>query len=247
MALLELKNLRVAYGHIEAVRGISLKLEKSAVATLLGANGAGKSSTLLAISGLVHSSGEILFEGESIGGLPPHRIAERGLIQLPEGRAILAGLSVRENLELGAYARHMCRAEVGALLEQQLARFPILNQRIDALAGNLSGGEQQMLALARALMAKPRLLLLDEPSMGLAPLIVREIFEILAEINSSGVPLLVVEQNVRLALQLAQHGWVLESGRIALMGTAGELLEHPELVSSYLGESPSASATTARR
>lgn len=241
MTLLELKNLCVAYGHVEAVRGVSLVVENGAVAALLGANGAGKSSTLLAISGLVRSSGEILFEGENIAGLPPHRIAERGLIQLPEGRAILTGLSVRENLELGAYSRRMRRAKTGVLIEQQLSRFPILKQRIDALAGNLSGGEQQMLAIARALMAKPRLLLLDEPSMGLAPLIVREIFAILAEINSSGVPLLVVEQNVRLALQLAQYGWVLESGRIALTGTAAELLAHPELVSSYLGESHSPS------
>lgn len=239
MALLEVRNLRVAYGHIEAVRGITFELREGEVATLVGANGAGKSSTLLAISGLVKSHAEILFEGENIAGLPAHRIAERGLIQLPEGRAILASLSVRENLELGAYARRYRSAERSALLEEQLTRFPVLQQRLGALAGNLSGGEQQMLALARALMAKPRLLLLDEPSMGLAPLIVKQIFEILRAINADGVPLLLVEQNVRLALNLAQHGWVLENGAISLAGTAQSLLAHPELVSAYLGESVS--------
>lgn len=239
MALLEVRNLRVAYGHIEAVRGITFELREGEVATLVGANGAGKSSTLLAISGLIKSHAEILFEGEDIAGLPAHRIAERGLIQLPEGRAILASLSVRENLELGAYARRYRSAERSALLEEQLTRFPVLRQRLGALAGNLSGGEQQMLALARALMAKPRLLLLDEPSMGLAPLIVKQIFEILRAINADGVPLLLVEQNVRLALNLAQHGWVLENGAISLAGTAQSLLAHPELVSAYLGESVS--------
>lgn len=239
MALLEVRNLRVAYGHIEAVRGITFELREGEVATLVGANGAGKSSTLLAISGLIKSHAEILFEGEDIAGLPAHRIAERGLIQLPEGRAILASLSVRENLELGAYARRYRSAERSALLEEQLTRFPVLQQRLGALAGNLSGGEQQMLALARALMAKPRLLLLDEPSMGLAPLIVKQIFEILRAISADGVPLLLVEQNVRLALNLAQHGWVLENGAITLAGTAQSLLAHPELVSAYLGESVS--------
>lgn len=236
MALLEVRDLRVAYGHIEAVRGITFELREGEVATLVGANGAGKSSTLLAISGLIKSRAEIFFEGENIAGFPAHRIAERGLIQLPEGRAILASLSVRENLELGAYARRYRSAERSALLEEQLTRFPVLHQRLGALAGNLSGGEQQMLALARALMAKPRLLLLDEPSMGLAPLIVKQIFEILRAINADGVPLLLVEQNVRLALNLAQHGWVLENGAISLAGTAQSLLAHPELVSAYLGE-----------
>lgn len=237
MALLEVRGLRVAYGHIEAVRGIDLSLHDGEVATLVGANGAGKSATLLAISGLVESRGEIVFAGERINGWPPHRIAELGLVQLPEGRAILAGLTVRENLELGAYTRRYSRSQLNSLIDQQLARFPVLGARIDALAGNLSGGEQQMLAISRALMAQPRLLLLDEPSMGLAPIIVQEIFAILREINASGIPLLLVEQNVRLALKLARHGWVLENGEIALFGSAEELLAHPELVSAYLGAS----------
>lgn len=233
--LLEVRGLRVGYGHVAAVRGIDLNMESGEVATLVGANGAGKSSVLLAISGLVKSSGEILFEGENIAGLAAHHIAERGLIQLPEGRAILAALSVRENLELGAYTRRYRRSELGQALEQQLARFPILRARLNAPAGNLSGGEQQMLALARALMAKPRLLLLDEPSMGLAPLVVQKIFAILREINSSGVPILLVEQNVRLALELAQHGWVLETGTIGLSGSAADLLNYSGLISAYLG------------
>lgn len=233
--LLEVRSLSVDYGPVAAVRGVDLVLGAGEVATLVGANGAGKSSTLLALSGLVKSRGEIVFEGENIAGLPPHRIVERGLVQLPEGRAILAGLSVRENLELGAYPRRYRRRQLHSALEEQLARFPILAKRLNASAGNLSGGEQQMLALARALMAKPRLLLLDEPSMGLAPLIVLEIFRILHEISASGVPILLVEQNVRLALALAHHGWVLENGTISLAGTAAELSTHPELISAYLG------------
>lgn len=235
MALLEVRNLVVRYGHIEAVRGIDLMVDEGEAAALVGANGAGKSSTLLAISALVPKQGRIYFAGEDVSDLPPHRLAERGLVHLPEGRAILASLSVRENLELGAYPRKLRAAQLSAALEGQLERFPALKNRLGERGGNLSGGEQQMLALARALMAKPRLLVLDEPSMGLAPLKVQEIFALLAEIHASGVPILLVEQNVRLALKLARRGWVLENGAISLQGSSDELLGHPELVAAYLG------------
>lgn len=235
MALLEVRNLVVRYGHIEAVRGADLVIDEGEVAALVGANGAGKSSTLLAISGLVPKRGSIYFDGRDVSGLPPHRLAERGLVHLPEGRAILASLSVRENLELGAYPRKLRAAQLAAALEAQLERFPALQGRLAERGGNLSGGEQQMLALARALMGRPRLLLLDEPSMGLAPLKVREIFALLAEIHASGVPILLVEQNVRLALTLARRGWVLENGAISLADSSDALLSHPELVAAYLG------------
>lgn len=235
MALLEVRNLVVRYGHIEAVRGIDLTVDAGEAAALVGANGAGKSSTLLAISGLVAARGSIRFDGHDISGLPPQRLAERGLVHLPEGRAILASLSVRENLELGAYPLKLRAPQLAAAVEAQLERFPALKGRLDERGGNLSGGEQQMLALARALMARPRLLLLDEPSMGLAPLKVQEIFALLAEIHAAGVPILLVEQNVRLALKLARRGWVLENGAISLAGGSEELLAHPELVAAYLG------------
>lgn len=235
MALLEVRNLVVRYGHIEAVRGIDLTVDAGEAAALVGANGAGKSSTLLAISGLVAARGSIRFGGHDISGLPPQRLAERGLVHLPEGRAILASLSVRENLELGAYPLKLRAPQLAAAVEAQLERFPALKGRLDERGGNLSGGEQQMLALARALMARPRLLLLDEPSMGLAPLKVQEIFALLAEIHAAGVPILLVEQNVRLALKLARRGWVLENGAISLAGGSEELLAHPELVAAYLG------------
>ena len=235
MALLEVRNLVVRYGHIEAVRGVDLSVDAGEVAALVGANGAGKSSTLLALSGLVPWRGSIRFDGHDISGLPPHRLAERGLVHLPEGRAILASLSVRENLELGAYPLKLNASKLRDAVAAQLERFPVLKGRLDERGGNLSGGEQQMLALARALIARPRLLLLDEPSMGLAPLKVQEIFRLLADIHAAGVPILLVEQNVRLALKLARRGWVLENGAISLEGSSDELLAHPELVAAYLG------------
>ena len=232
-AMLDVSGLTVRYGVIEAVKGIALTVFAGRITTLLGANGAGKSTTLLALSGLLpSSSGSIVFDGTEVSQLPPHRIVELGLIQVPEGREILTTLSVRENLLLGAYRR---RDEIETDLEQLLILFPRLKERLDGAAGNLSGGEQQMLAIARALMAKPRLLLLDEPSMGLAPLLVREIFRTLCALNERGLTILLVEQNVRQALQIAHFAYVMENGRIALAGPAAELLNNPKVIEAYLG------------
>ena len=234
-ALLEVRGLEVAYGHIEAVQGIDLRVGRGEICTLVGANGAGKSTTLLALSGLVPArAGRLLFEGEDLRRLKPHQIVERGLVQVPEGRAILTTLSVRENLELGAYRRRD-RAAVASDLERVLTLFPRLAERLAGTAGNLSGGEQQMLAIGRALLARPRLLLLDEPSMGLAPIIVQDIFRILREIHREGLAIFLVEQNVRQALRLAQRGYVLESGRVVLEGGARGLLDDPKVVAAYLG------------
>ena len=234
-ALLEVSGLEVAYGHIEAVQGIGFHVEEREIRTLVGANGAGKSTTLLALSGLVKAKGgTIRFAGEDIGGLRAHQIVERGLVQVAEGRAILTTLTVRENLELGAYRRRD-RAAVPGDLSRVLALFPRLEERLDGLAGNLSGGEQQMLAIGRALLARPRLLLLDEPSMGLAPIVVQDIFRKLREINAEGLTILLVEQNVRQALKAASHGYVLESGRIVLEGPSADLLGDPKVVAAYLG------------
>ena len=231
--MLTVSGLRVHYGGIEAVKGIDLTLAPGRITTLLGANGAGKSTTLLTLSGLLRSSaGSILFEGVEVNNLPAHRIVELGLIQVPEGREILTTLSVRENLLLGAYRR---RDEIETDLENALALFPRLKERLHGAAGNLSGGEQQMLAIARALMSRPRLLLLDEPSMGLAPLLVREIFKTLRALNERGLTILLVEQNVRQALQIAHFAYVMENGKIALAGTSAELRENPKVIEAYLG------------
>src|ERR1700712_2602546 len=234
-AILEVDDLEVAYGHIEAVQGISFRIHPGEIRTLVGANGAGKSTTLLALSGLVRPrKGSIRFEGEELTKLSTHQIVDRGLVQVAEGRAILTTLTVRENLELGAY-RRKDRAAITSDLERVMALFPRLHERIDALAGNLSGGEQQMLAIGRALLAKPRVLLLDEPSMGLAPLIVQDIFRTLREINREGLTIFLVEQNVRQALKIAQHGYVLESGRIVLDGSGQALLNDPKVLAAYMG------------
>jgi branched-chain amino acid transport system ATP-binding protein len=234
-ALLEVRDLRVAYGHIEAVQGVSFEIEAGEVRTLVGANGAGKSTTLLALSGLVRpKAGSIRFQGEELTRLKTHQIVERGLVQVAEGRAILATLTVRENLELGAY-RRKDRAAVASDLERVMALFPRLHERIEGLAGNLSGGEQQMLAIGRALLARPKLLLLDEPSMGLAPLIVQDIFRTLREINADGLTIFLVEQNVRQALKIAHHGYVLESGRIVLENSGARLLSDPRVLAAYMG------------
>jgi branched-chain amino acid transport system ATP-binding protein len=234
-ALLEVRDLAVSYGHIEAVQGISFEVQAGEIRTLVGANGAGKSTTLLALSGLVRpKAGSIRFEGEELTRLPTHQIVERGLVQVAEGRAILTTLTVRENLELGAY-RRKDRAAIASELERVLVLFPRLKERLDALAGNLSGGEQQMLAIGRALLAKPRLLLLDEPSMGLAPIIVQEIFRTLREINTGGLTIFLVEQNVRQALKIANHGYVLENGRIVLDGSGAGLLKEPRVHAAYMG------------
>ena len=237
--LLEVTDLCVNYGHIQAVQGISFRVLPGEIRTLVGANGAGKSTTLLALSGLVKASGgSIRFEGEELTRLKTHQIVDRGLVQVAEGRAILTTLTVRENLELGAYrlprGRHQ-RAALASDLERVLGLFPRLHERIGGLAGNLSGGEQQMLAIGRALLARPKLLLLDEPSMGLAPIIVQDIFRTLREINAEGLTIFLVEQNVRQALKVATHGYVLESGRIVLDGSGTQLLNDPKVLAAYMG------------
>ena len=238
-ALLAVTDLQVAYGHIEAVQGISFEVHAGEIRTLVGANGAGKSTTLLALSGLVKpKAGRVCFEGEDLTRLKTHEIVERGLVQVAEGRAILTTLTVRENLELGAYRRprdRSGRAAIASDLERVLALFPRLHERIDGLAGNLSGGEQQMLAIGRALLARPRLLLLDEPSMGLAPIIVQGIFRTLREINAQGLTIFLVEQNVRQALKVADHGYVIENGRIVLSDSGERLLGDPKVLAAYMG------------
>jgi branched-chain amino acid transport system ATP-binding protein len=232
-ALLTVSGLQVHYGAIEAVKGIDLALPDGRITTLLGANGAGKSTTLLALSGLLRASaGSILFDGVELRNLAPHRIVEVGLIQVPEGREILTTLSVRDNLLLGAYRR---RDRIDGDLEEVLALFPRLRDRLDGSAGNLSGGEQQMLAIARALMSRPRLLLLDEPSMGLGPILVREIFVTLRALKARGLTILLVEQNARLALQVADFAYVMENGNIALQGSSGDVLDDPKVIEAYLG------------
>jgi branched-chain amino acid transport system ATP-binding protein len=233
--LLQATGLKVAYGHIEAVKGIDFALREGQITTLVGANGAGKSTTLLALSGLVRkAAGSIVFDGHDLSRLPPHKIVASGVVQVAEGRAILTTMTVRENLELGAYTRRD-RGGVSADLDRTFELFPRLKERLDGMAGNLSGGEQQMLAIGRALMAKPRLLLLDEPSMGLAPIIVQEIFRTLREINRQGLTIFLVEQNVRQALKIAHRAYVLETGSIALSGSGADLLKDDRLVEAYLG------------
>ena len=233
--LLEVSGLAVAYGHVEALQGIDFRIDAGEIRTLVGANGAGKSTTLLALSGLVAPrAGTIRFDGEDITRMAPHRIVERGLIHVAEGRAILTTLTVRENLELGAYRRRD-KAAVASDLERVLSLFPRLKERIEGVAGNLSGGEQQMLAISRAMLAKPRLLLLDEPSMGLAPIVVQDIFRTLRTIHAEGLTIFLVEQNVRQALKLASHGYVIENGRIVLDGASTQLLDDPKVVAAYLG------------
>ena len=232
-ALLTVSGLQVHYGAIEAVKGIDLALPDGRITTLLGGNGAGKSTTLLALSGLLRASvGSILFDGVELRNLAPHRIVELGLIQVPEGREILTTLSVRDNLLLGAYLR---RDRIDGDLEEVLTLFPRLRDRLDGSAGNLSGGEQQMLAIARALMSRPRLLLLDEPSMGLGPILVREIFVTLKALKARGLTILLVEQNARLALQVADFAYVMENGNIALQGSSGDVLDDPKIIEAYLG------------
>ena len=233
--LLEVRGLRVRYGAIHAVKGIDLSLNAGKITTLLGANGAGKSTTLLALSGLLPAvSGSIRFDGSEMSHLPPHAIVERGLIHVPEGRQILTTLSVRENLLLGA-CRRGDRPGIAADQEKMLALFPRLKDRLDGAAGNLSGGEQQMLAIARGLMARPRLLLLDEPSMGLAPLLVQEIFRVLRQLNEQGLTLFLVEQNVRQALKIADDAYVMENGTIALAGPSAQLANDSRVIDAYLG------------
>ena len=236
MALLELEDVRVFYRAIEAVKGITATVEEGEIVALIGSNGAGKTTTLKAISGLIHPrTGRITFAGDRIDRLRSHEIVTKGICQAPEGRKIFPRMSVLENLEMGAYARR----DVAAVKEdfgRVFTLFPVLRERVRQAGGTLSGGEQQMLAIARALMARPKLLLLDEPSMGLAPMFVEKIFEIIREINGQGTPILLVEQNAQMALQAAHRGYVLESGEIVLHDKAPALLGNDRVRKAYLGE-----------
>lgn len=234
--MLEIKNLVVNYGAIAALHGISLSVPDGKIVTLIGANGAGKTTTLKTISGLLKpGSGEILYSGKNIGGLPPHKIVAHGISQSPEGRMIFANLTVLENLQLGAYLQKN-KETVRCELEHVFALFPRLKERAKQIAGTMSGGEQQMLAIGRALMSRPKLLLLDEPSLGLAPLLVKTIFEKIVEINrAQGLTILLVEQNANLALEISHFGYVLETGKVVLQGDSCELRQNPKVKSAYLG------------
>lgn len=233
--MLELRGVQAGYGRIQALRDVTLAVGAGEIVTLIGANGAGKSTTLMTICGVVAAgSGEIVFEGERLNGLSPDAIVARGVVQVPEGRRIFPALSVLENLQLGAYLRRDASG-VRRDLDHVLELFPILAQRRHQPGGTLSGGEQQMLAISRALMARPRLLLLDEPSLGLAPLIIRQIFGIIRRINEEGVTIFLVEQNANQALKLAHRGYVLENGRTVLSDTAERLLGNDEVKRAYLG------------
>lgn len=233
--MLIIKDINVYYGAIHALKGISVEVKEGQIVTLIGANGAGKSTTLRTISGLLRpKSGEILFEGKNIAAMPAQDIVKQGLSQVPEGRRVFANMTVLENLELGAYTRSDS-AGIAEDMETVFKRFPRLRERKSQLAGTLSGGEQQMLAMGRALMSRPRLLLLDEPSMGLAPLLVKEIFSIIKEINLTGTTILLVEQNAHMALSIANYAYVLETGRITIEGSAAELAQSEEIRKAYLG------------
>jgi branched-chain amino acid transport system ATP-binding protein len=233
--ILQLEGIASAYGKIDAVKGIDLEVKRGQIVTLLGANGAGKTTTLKTISGLVRAkAGRVLFEGNDITGMPAHQIARAGVVHVPEGRHVLRGLSVRENLELGAFTVKDATLRKDRL-EQVFAQFPILKTRANSDGSLLSGGEQQMLAIGRALMHGPKILLLDEPSMGLAPKLVLETMKIVKRLNQQGTTILLVEQNARLALRLAHYGYVLESGIIRLEGEAAKLREDPSIVQAYLG------------
>lgn len=255
--MLLLQGIHTSYGHIEAVKGIDLKINKGEIVCLIGSNGAGKSTTLMTISGILKPvKGRILFDGEEIHRLLPHKIVAKGISQVPEGRRIFPKLTVRENLEMGAYSVHSSQFTVhsqesnppypllqrggrggfSTQLEYVFALFPVLKERQKQMGGTLSGGEQQMLAIGRALMSKPRLLLLDEPSLGLAPIFVGKIFKTIKELNAEGLTILLVEQNAKAALKLASRGYVIESGRVTKEGGGRELLNDPDIKKAYLGE-----------
>ena len=232
--MLEIEDLHVFYGEIHALKGAALTVRRGEIVTVLGSNGAGKTTTLKSISGLLAPRrGRIMLEGRQISGVPPHEVVLRGIAHVPEGRRIFNRLSVRENLVMGAYLR---RDEgVPADLDRVFALFPVLRERLAQVAGTLSGGEQQMLAIARGLMAKPKLLLMDEPSLGLSPLLVKNIFEIIKEINRQGTTILLVEQNVYQSLRITHRAYVLETGRVVLSGTGAELLENAHVKKAFLG------------
>jgi branched-chain amino acid transport system ATP-binding protein len=232
--MLEVRGLSTAYGNIKALKGIDLEVDEGAIACILGANGAGKTTLMKTVSGLLKpAGGRIAFRGEDITGLSPDKIVRKGIVLVPEGRAILSRMTVLENLEMGAYHRKDggIRKDLGAVME----RFPVLGARKDQRGGSLSGGEQQMLAIARALLSRPRLLLMDEPSLGLAPLIVADIFRIVREINAEGTTVLLVEQNAKQALKVSHRAYVLETGKIVHAGPAAELRDDPKITESYLG------------
>lgn len=246
--MLKLENVHTFYGPIEALRGVDLEIQQGEIVCLIGSNGAGKSTTLMTISGIRNPlSGDIVFEGKSIKGAPPHRIVEMGISQVPEGRRIFPKLTVRENLEMGAYSvvssqfsvfkkQTQKSTQLKMQLEKVFELFPVLKERHKQFGGTLSGGEQQMLSIGRALMSNPKLLLLDEPSLGLAPIIVSKIFKTIKEINKEGVTVLLVEQNARAALKLSNRGYVLENGMIALEGKGNDLLNNEKVRKAYLGE-----------
>jgi branched-chain amino acid transport system ATP-binding protein len=235
--ILRIENLSVSYGHIRALSGISLEVARGEIVTLIGSNGAGKSSTLMAVSGLAEKAdGRVFFGDRDITDLPPHAITRLGICHVPEGRHIFAGLSVRDNLVAGTIGNaKIGRQETRRLMDEVFQLFPRLRERSAQLGGSLSGGEQQMLAIARGLMMDPELVMLDEPSLGLAPYLVEEIFELLAKIRSAGRTILLIEQNAAMALQAADRGYVLVTGRIKQHGTGGELLHDPEVKAAYLG------------
>ncbi len=232
--LLQVEDINVYYGAIHAIKGISFEVYPDEIVTLIGANGAGKSTTLNTIAGLLRPrSGRITLEGQDLAAVPASRIVSRGMALCPEGRRIFQQMTVRENLEMGGYTRP--KAEIPASLEEMFTRFPRLKEREKQIAGTLSGGEQQMLAMARALMSKPKLLMLDEPSMGLAPILVEQIFDIIKELHAAGVTILLVEQNAQMALSIADRAYVLETGHIAMIGAASALLKNDDVRKAYLG------------
>jgi branched-chain amino acid transport system ATP-binding protein len=233
--LLSVSNLDVYYGAVQALNGVSLEVNDGEIVTLIGANGAGKSTTLRSVSGMIRPrSGSIRFAGEEIGGTPSHVLVRKGLSHVPEGRGIFANLTVHENLALGAYARHDPRG-VADDRDRALTLFPRIKERLKQVAGTLSGGEQQMLAIARALLARPKLMLLDEPSLGLAPQLVQQVFRIIGEINKQGTTILLVEQNAHMALLIAQRAYVLQTGRVIKHDKASVMLDDPEVKKAYLG------------
>ncbi len=232
--MLVLRDVVAGYGNIKALKSVDLSVPEGAVVSLIGANGAGKTTTMKAIMGLIKpDSGDILFQGKSLKGIPVYDVVRLGISLVPEGRNILAGMTVLENLEMGAYQRN--DTEIGQDIEKVFRRFPILEERKAQLGGTLSGGQQQMLAIGRALMSRPKLLLLDEPSMGLAPLVVADIFRVIQEISQSGTTILLVEQNVRQALKIADYAYVMETGKIVLHGKASDIIHNPRVMEAYLG------------
>ena len=234
MAMLAVNDIHVYYGSIHAVKGVSLEVNEGEIVTLIGANGAGKSTVLNTISGLLHPrGGSVTFLGQDLMGVPPHKLVARGMAQIPEGRRIFLQMTVEENLEMGAYTQS--KASIDGSIEDVYRRFPRLQERRKQIAGTLSGGEQQMLAMGRALMSHPRLLMLDEPSMGLAPILVEQIFDIIRELHAAGTTILLVEQNAQAALSVADRAYVLETGRISLSGTGAELMASDKVREAYLG------------